>query len=182
MKIKVRRKGNFGHSFVGSEVNSLLKHENVTVITNLIRLPLVYYKDNQSMVFCDSAFADDMEKLMIITKVLFDLCTAPRLLQDSEIVTIHVKCIELYRLYTSKFSYTSFTPKLHNLIFHFPLFASKYKTIALFGEQGMESVHTVFNTYDRIYCAIKYSLKQLENNINLHNLKSNITLNNYILQ
>jgi hypothetical protein len=170
LSIKVIRKGNFGHSLVGSEANALFKEKNITQLTDIIRAQTIRTKDNKNINFGNDATANSLSSLMSIVSHLYQLCTAARKLTNNEIKTIQTKAEELIEHHKTHYSHYSITPKLHNLMFHFPLIAKQYKTIGLFSEHAIESVHTRFKAYDKLYCNIREPIKQLLHAIRLHTL------------
>ena len=63
----------------------------------------------------------------------------------------------------------SVTPKLHMLEKHLIPFIQKWKTgCGIYGEQGIESLHTVFNKAHRVYQALKPDEKRLESMLRNH--------------
>jgi hypothetical protein len=170
LKIKVIRKGNFGHSLVGSEVNRLFQIDTIASLTDILRTQAVLVQNNQSLVLGSNSSADNLKLLMEKLSILYQLCTAARKLEEEEITTIESTAQELFNHYTTAYPNRSITPKMHNLIHHFPTIAKEYKTIGLFSEHSIESVHRRFNQYDNIYCTIRDPIKQLLYCIQQHTL------------
>jgi hypothetical protein len=170
LSIKVTRKAHFGHRLVGSEVRDLLREENIDKLTDLLRSHTIVTIDNNPTVLGDNRTADKLKIFMMKLSTLWTLCTAARRLTEEEISTIETTCKELNDHYTSAWSNRSITPKLHNLIYHFPAIAKQYKTIGLLREHSIESIHTRFKQYYRRYVNIINPVKLLLYSIRLHML------------
>jgi hypothetical protein len=155
LSIKVVRKGNFGHSLVGSEVHSLFKAENIVRLTNIMRSQAIVMIDGVITTLGNNAGASSLKRLLNLLVEMYVLCTSPRKLTENEITTLATTAQKLSQHYSTAYPNRSVTPKLHNLIFHFPTIAKLYKTIGLFSEHSIESVHKRFKQYDASYCSIK---------------------------
>ena len=107
---------------------------------------------------------------MKILSILYTLCTAARKLEEDEINTIKDISNELITYYTKHYPDRSITPKLHNLIHHFPKLAELNKTLVLLSEHAIESLHIRFKAYDNTYCNIRDPIKQLLYCIRMHTL------------
>lgn len=83
---------------------------------------------------------------------------------------IKAQSSKLLEHYTTNYPNRSITPKLHNLIHHFPVLAASLKTIGLLSEHAIESMHRRFKLYDSTYCNIRDPIKQLLYCIRLHTL------------
>lgn len=170
LSIKVIRKGNYGHSLVGSEVHALFEKENIIELTNIIRSQIILTKENKNITFGENAEADKLQQLMEIIAQLYNLCTAARKLEPDEIETIKSQAKKLLEHYKTNYPNRSITPKLHNLIHHFPVLAETHQTIGLLSEHAIESMHRRFKLYDSTYCSIRDPIKQLLYCIRLHTL------------
>jgi hypothetical protein len=177
LNIKVVRKGNFGHSLVGSEVHSLFKEKSRIELANTIRSQTIVTMNNQATVLGNNAAADNLELLMQHFSTLYELCTAARKLSKKEIKTIDTTAEKLMAHYKTAYPTRSVTPKLHNLIYHFPDLAKQYRTIGLFSEHSVESVHKRFKHYDMVYCSIKNPIAHLLYSTRLHTLTADPRLN-----
>jgi len=177
LNIKVVRKGNFGHSLVGSEVHSLFEEKNRIELANILRSQTVVTMNNQATVLGNNAAADSLQLLMQHFSTLYQLCTAARKLRTKEITTIDTTATKLMAHYRTAYPTRSVTPKLHNLIYHFPVLAKQYRTIGLFSEHSVESVHKRFKHYDMVYCSIKNPIKHLLYSTRLHTLTADPRLN-----
>jgi hypothetical protein len=177
LNIKVVRKGNFGHSLVGSEVHSLFEEKNRIELANILRSQTVVTMNNQATVLGNNAAADNLQLLMQHFSTLYQHCTAARKLSTKEIKTIDTTAENLMTHYRTAYPTRSVTPKLHNLIYHFPVLAKQYRTIGLFSEHSVESVHKRFKHYDMVYCSIKNPVEHLLYSTRLHTLTANPRLN-----
>ena len=177
LNIKVVRKGNFGHSLVGSEVHSLFEKKNRIELVNILRSQTIVTMNNQATVVGNNAGADNLQLLMQHFSTLYELCTAARKLSTKEIKTIDTTAEQLMVHYRTAYPTRTVTPKLHNLIYHFPVLAKQYRTIGLFSEHSVESVHKRFKHYDMVYCTIKNPIQQLLYCTRMHALTANPRLN-----
>jgi hypothetical protein len=170
LSIKVFHKGNFGHSLVGSEVHKLFQQDNIVSMTNILRSHAIGQHNNEFTKYGNDIEADKLQKLLEIISQLYKLCTAARKLEPEEIETIKTQAMELLKYYTTHYPDRSITPKLHNLIHHFPALAEINKTLGLLSEHAIESIHRRFKLYDSTYCNIRDPIKQLLYCIRMHTL------------
>jgi hypothetical protein len=168
--IKVFHKGNFGHSLVGSEAHKLFQQHNIVEMTNILRSNAIAQHNDQFIKYGNDAEANKLQGLMEILSKLYKLCTPARKLEQEEISKIRTKSSELLQYYTANYPNRSITPKLHNLIHHFPVLAEMHKTLGLLSEHGIESLHRRFKLYDSTYCSIRDPVKQLLYCIRMHTL------------
>jgi hypothetical protein len=176
--IKVVRKSSFGHSLVGSEAHDLFQPTNIAAISALYKTQLIPNQTNQPFSIGDDPFSIWISQFMTKLSTLYRVYTATRKLTEEEIKQIHSTTQRLkIILFNAPMNPFPYTPKLHNLIFHFPNFAEKYKTIGLFSEQGIESIHIRFKSYDTKYVNIVDQEKQLLYCVKQHNLSADCRLN-----
>jgi hypothetical protein len=168
--IKVTRKGNRGHSLVGSEVHKLFQPDNILAFTNIIREQSISTGSNNNNKYGNNIEAFKLQSLMQIFSTMYHLSTAPRRLKDAEIQLLYDQAKELGIIYPTNYPKRNITPKLHVLIYHIPAIAKQYKTVGLLGEHSIESTHREFNQYDRTYCNITDPVQSLVNSFYLHYL------------
>ncbi|XP_072037705.1 uncharacterized protein [Amphiura filiformis] len=76
-------------------------------------------------------------------------------LSEEEVRELCVRCWELGYFVPKNFPLQTVPPKLHMLICHVPEIAMKWKTIGLLSEHGLESIHAVINSMERVYCTVR---------------------------
>jgi len=137
--IRVTRKGNRGHTLVGSEVHDLFKQRRLLV--DLINYSSVNSRKNYS-------------RLLNLLNEIYHLCMTARGLDDDEILRVRQLANKIGRHYPTSYPTRTITPKLHTLIYHIPEFAEKYRTIGLLSEHCIEATHAEFNRHDRLFANI----------------------------
>jgi hypothetical protein len=76
---------------------------------------------------------------------------------------------KLLQHYRSSFPGESVPPKMHFLEDHMVDVLTRWKVgLGLLGEQGAESIHNVFNRYQRMHACVKPCNKRLECMMNTH--------------
>ena len=85
---------------------------------------------------------------------LYDLLMAARVLEDEEIEELCQMCTEYADWFPETFNTTT-TLKLHTLADNVPPFVRRWKSIGLFAEQSVESVHAAYNKLMRSFSSVK---------------------------
>ena len=147
-EIKVHCKANRGHSMVSSEVHKLFQSTTITSFTDLVVEQYILTGQPSTRKFGNNNGAQTLLGLMNLFSNMYKLATAARKLEEFEITKLGDLAEELGRYYPQQYPLRRITPKLHNLIYHIPQIAKKYKTVGLFGEHSIESLHHRINQYD----------------------------------
>ncbi len=92
---------------------------------------------------------------------IFPLLTSPRFLSEWEIEFFQQNCYALGEYYSSHFPERNISRKLHILVCHVPQFVGRWKTIGLFSEQKLESLHCTANRFDKQFSSIRDKKRKL---------------------
>ena len=76
-------------------------------------------------------------------------------LEDKEVEDLSSKCWDLAEWFPKAFPMERIAPKLHILMCHVPECASKFRTLGLLSERGIESIHAQINADERIYSSVR---------------------------
>ena len=80
---------------------------------------------------------------------------------------------EFLQFYREFFPHATITPKFHLLEDHVVGWMRKWHwALGLHGEQGAESIHNVFNTLERTYCAIRNPMERMQCMLKEHMLQT----------
>ena len=87
---------------------------------------------------------------------------------------------EFVLFYQEKFSSATITPKMHMMLKHLPPQMRKWNFgMGFLGEQGAESIHASFNSFERVYSGIPNKVDRLLRVMQEHYLRikpDNVTL------
>ena len=81
---------------------------------------------------------------------------AARWLTEKEIDTLEEDCHAIGRLWPKLFMGSTIKPKIDDIVFVVPTFARTWKTVGGLGEERIENLHQVFNTYGRILAPMRH--------------------------
>lgn len=129
------------NTFVGNHMFKMLRQDNKVDAPKILTSIL---KD------CPIEQKQFYDFLTFLSKI-FNLTSAARFLNDSEINDLENYCDQLKEFLIETFPYRNITPKLHILLEHVPEFVKEFKTLGLLSEQGIESLHAQFNRIDRLF-------------------------------
>ena len=134
--------------FVGSHVDQLVRHHEL-LATLLDDAP--------------EAKAGFLEFSGAYAAIHFAL-KAKRKLEEEEINTIEEKCSLLGAIYPRVFG-GSIVPKLHELTFHVPRFARRWRTVGGMREEGIEALHNICNQHERVLACLRQEEARLATTI-----------------
>ena len=144
-KLGIDRQAYHSQSFIGNHCLKLLQNSDgiVCVLSNEL--------DRHKMSELFNKFLD-IYKLMSVKKIL----------AEHEIESLSNMCYEFGKWFPENFPNETITIKMHLLIYHVPQFVKKYKSLRLFSEQMLESIHANANTLHRTFCSVRERPKQLK--------------------
>ena len=100
-----------------------------------------------------AAFSKKKEyaSLFCTLNLIFCKTRLARFLSPVEISDLEQNVINLSTIIFLKFKNKSITIKMHDVLVHMVKFVRKYKTIGLFNEQAIESLHQIMNVDEKKY-------------------------------
>lgn len=122
-------------TFVGNHMFKMLAVTDKVNGPKLITDPLASYPELQAKFY---------EQLILLGKI-FNLTSTTKFLTDDQITDLESKILELKKCLCDNFQNTTTTPKMHSLLTHVLPFVKKHRTIGLFTEQAIESLHAEMN-------------------------------------
>ena len=92
---------------------------------------------------------------------IYKLMAAKRILEQHEIQKLCTMCYQFGSWFPSKFPQATIPIKLHLLTHHVPEFVTQWRSLGLFSEQLLESVHAKANVLHRTFSSMRERPKQL---------------------
>ena len=170
----VWRSAYYSNSFVGNQANKLHEPKVIAAVCNSVVTTTKKYTQEQSTVKAAEKIRDDFFLLFSRYRKLHKLISHAKPMNDTQIQQAKIAIVKYTKLHRKMYSgYGNITPKLHLLEDHNMKFIEQYKHgLGFHGEQAVESVHAVFNTYLRMTSAIRERSKRIASIMRLHHTKN----------
>ena len=126
-----------------------------------------------------AAFSKKKEyaSLFCTLNLIFCKTRLARFLSPVEIADLEQNVINLSTIIFLKFKNKSITIKMHDVLVHMVKFVRKYKTIGLFNEQAIESLHQIMNVDEKKYYHLnKQPLTKTKCIMDQQNIRKDINL------
>ena len=144
-KLGIQKTTYHGGTFVGNHIRTILKNPEL-------------------LCSCLKGRSEKYTQILELWKrfaTIFPLLTAARFLSDDEINLFKESCYGLGEYYSKQFPKRNISRKFHILVCHCTEFVDKWRTIGLFSEQKLESLHCTANRFDRLYSGIRDTKRKL---------------------
>ena len=145
-ELKVDRQVYHGNSFIGNHCKILLSNID-KLLSVLDECPI-----EQSQ----------FKEILTIFDALMKLCMKKSFLSQDEIDEVGSLCNKFGEKFPLYFPEESILPKMHELIFHIPRFVQAHGSLGLFSEEEGESLHAVFNNYNRQLACVRDSQQRFQ--------------------
>jgi hypothetical protein len=151
-------------AFVGNHIAKMLRIDEGKGINGPLVLTEAFSDHPQ--------LRDRFVGVLILFSQIHGLIFTARFLTEDEIVRLTDMCHWLGIIHPNQFPERNITPKLHILVFHMPEFVARWKSLGLFSESGLESIHKGINTQMRTFCPIREKKKKVSLVFQNHSLKA----------
>lgn len=152
-----------GETLIGPQVHKLVGGDSPLYLPVLETLKNAVtwevYKRGERIVFARTTHYPRLLELFQLFAACYKLYTADRFLKDDEIESLERSCVAFREKFTQYYRWESRTLKLHFLSVEVPRFARTYKTVGLYSEQAVESIHGEVNELRRTYAGTGKGIK-----------------------
>jgi hypothetical protein len=147
-----------GETLRGPQVHRLLTGKEPLYLQVLeavreVKIQDTFLRDDKIIVSHHSPFAHLLELFQLFSSC-YQLYTEDRFLSEEEIASLSTQCRSFGTKFHQHFPRESITLKMHQLAVDIPRFARMHRTVGLYSEQAIESMHAEENQLMRDYAGV----------------------------
>ena len=117
----------------------------------------------------------EFKALFFLLNQIFSKTRVARFLSSGEMSELEENVIDLSKIIHMKFKQKPITVKMHDILVHTVPFVDKYRTVGLFNEQALESLHQVMHTDEKRYIHLdKEPLKKIKYVMDQQNIRASL--------
>ena len=150
-----------GGKFIGKHCSTIMTPVVFKALCQVVETRAHTLQDGSQRFFPEQDSSQKFLTLFSNFKACYSLFARSEPLCRHQVFQLEVACANFGNCFARDFPESSWTHKAHILTHEIPRFARMNFTVGMMAEHSQESIHPLFNGYQRIYCCIRNPLARL---------------------